>query len=156
MKLEGNNGNSFEIEVTNYEFPSETKDHHDSNWLIINVATLFDGYAWKSTGSYLCQFELNELANWISHETREGFLDFIEPNLSFEKEFNIETNQFSLKIFVQLETSPKENKLPFDEDKDSWFLELKCSKIIMDKFSEAIHKQLVDFPLRGPVVLESK
>jgi hypothetical protein len=87
MNLIGKEGEELHLEVLGYQFPENTDDEWDSEWLIIAGDVSCARGGWKFRDPCLCTFELQALAAWL-RDVRIGGpereIGFVEPNLRFE------------------------------------------------------------------------
>src|SRR5262245_15497429 len=87
MKLQGENGNAFELAVLRYEHPDFTEDLWDANWLVVKGSVSAPQGTWQFLDPCATTFELAGLANWLEKIAAKGFepsqFVFAEPNLVF-------------------------------------------------------------------------
>lgn len=87
MKLQGENGNAFELAVLRYEHPDFTEDLWDANWLVVKGSVSAAQGSWHFLDPCATTFELAGLANWLDAIATKGFehgeYAFAEPNLVF-------------------------------------------------------------------------
>jgi len=91
MKFECINDSFIELNVIGYQYPDETNDKWDSNWLKVNLEIKTSNIKWCSLGAdpIITTFELKELITWFKNilenkmEKHEK-IEFTEPNISFE------------------------------------------------------------------------
>jgi len=88
MRLEGEDGATFELLIDGYQFPNIATDYWDSNWLIVHGQVINSQGNWAFRDPCMTTFELEQLATWFDGVTN-GNVDpdngyFTEPNLHFE------------------------------------------------------------------------
>jgi len=80
-------GASLTLSVVGYQFPGETSERSDANWLVISGKAKHLRGAWDFQDACLTTFELNQLADWFDGaaaghpEPDSGY--FTEPCLEF-------------------------------------------------------------------------
>ena len=87
MKLQGENGNAFELAVLRYEHPDFTEDFWDANWLVVKGSVSATEGSWHFLDPCATTFELAGLARWLDTIASKAFEPseymFAEPNLVF-------------------------------------------------------------------------
>jgi hypothetical protein len=79
--------NRLEIAIAGYQFPHQTIDAWDSNWLNVEVTLHCGERHFRCVDPCLTTFELDQLRRWfeaMANEPRENVPEtFTEPNLEF-------------------------------------------------------------------------
>ena len=148
MRLIGQEGEEFQLEVVGYEFPGIIDDEWDSEWLIVAGKVSCARGRWKFRDPCLLTMELEALASWL-RDLRSGVagpeLDFIEPNLRFTRVQGSEGEAISV-AFSQ-EASP-----PWaSEDErygDGYALTFPFSLNDLDAASAALLGMAIRWPMR--------
>ena len=148
MILNGINNQTVEIKISNYQFPSETDDDWDKNWLNIYLKVKSDVGNWQTIDPSLTTWEVNELINWFNTLSKDRLpeyrqLRFTEPNLSFEL---LDSNRKSLKMFrinFRLELRPQSAK----EDKE-YFVDCLVDNQELRQISDELKIELDKYPVR--------
>jgi hypothetical protein len=87
MRMIGNEGEEFRLDVLGYQFPEIKDNEWDSEWLIISGEAMCAQGRWTFRDPCLCTFEVQTLAAWL-RDVRIGGpkreIGFTEPNLRFE------------------------------------------------------------------------
>lgn len=87
MKLTGEHGVAFELNIDCYQF-REVTDYWDSNWLMVRGDVEHPRGGWTFRDPCLTTFELEQLATWFDEvDMGTAAADnghFTEPNLSFD------------------------------------------------------------------------
>lgn len=93
------------MSVSGYQFPDNTEDYYDSNWLMISVQATLNERSWSFLDPSMLTFELAALADWFDAHGRGGgapaTLEFIEPNLSLAYD-----DESALRVYFELEARP--------------------------------------------------
>lgn len=109
MKLTGQNNESFELWVIDYQFSENTTDEYDSNWLRIGIKLKGFKKEWATSDPSLLTWEVKFLADWLQNllasDREEREIEFIEPNLKFELVDKIDDN-FKIRTHLALESKP--------------------------------------------------
>jgi hypothetical protein len=87
MRLIGQEGEEFRLQVVGYESPEITEDEWDSEWLIVAGEVSCARGRWKFRDPCLLTVEVEALASWLADLRVGGTgpeLEFIEPNLRFK------------------------------------------------------------------------
>jgi hypothetical protein len=64
MVLAGDNSGC-RLTILGYQFPDDTTDEYDSNWLVIGGEVWLDGREWQFRDPCLTTFEAKRLADWL-------------------------------------------------------------------------------------------
>ena len=119
MIFNGIDNQIVEIKITDYQFPKETDDDWDKNWLIIYLKVKSNFGNWQTIDPSLTTWEVRELINWFDTLSRNLtpnylVLNFTEPNFSFKildnsKQFlRMFRINFNLELRPQSATNDKE------------------------------------------------
>jgi hypothetical protein len=87
MKLQGDKGNLFELEITGYRSPEVVDRFWEANWLTVQCRVHHPRGDWTYTGPSLTTFELEQLARWLdgaaagNPDPKAGY--FTESHLTF-------------------------------------------------------------------------
>jgi hypothetical protein len=87
-RIQFNDRDRLDFEVTGYEFPEIDDGDYDSNWLMVRLAVHSRVGSWTVTEPCLLTWELAELVE-AAGKAAKGLMDrdmelrFIEPNLAF-------------------------------------------------------------------------
>ena len=135
----------FRMIIVGYQFPKNTKDEWDSNWLIIDGSGRLTGREWRFRDPCLTTFEAASLADWLeacAHgKAREPYCSFTEPNL----QLNLVDAQ-TMRVSFALESAP-----PWAKQGDGWNkhgFNFPVGPALLAAASELRH-QLQSFPVRG-------
>jgi hypothetical protein len=97
VEVRSTDGESVSLAVVSYQFPGETSEYWDSNWLIIAGAIGAGHRRWKFRDACLTAFEAPGISAWLRSAAANGIepsrldpelgwspsLVFIEPTLAF-------------------------------------------------------------------------
>ncbi|GJL96154.1 MAG: hypothetical protein DHS20C05_25590 [Hyphococcus sp.] len=147
VRLHSPNGDYVEFGVAGYEFPQNTEDRWDSNWLMIGGTASLGGRQWQFCEPGMTTFELQELAEWFS-ALSEGSADknvigFTEPNFEFEY-----LTDDKMRVFFELEVRPEWLKSNIAGQADV-FVDVDASHAELRDASSTIVKMLIAFSERG-------
>lgn len=110
MILNGHDGEKFSLRIINYQFPDETNEYYDSNWLLIETSARDEfGQSWTTVDPCMLTVEVGGLINWLGSitngELSEDEVTFLEPNLSFRcMDYNQE--HVLIRVYFKLESRP--------------------------------------------------
>ena len=145
MVLAGDNS-WFQLTIDRYQFPHNTNDEWDSNWLVVEGQVRLDGREWMFIDPCLTTFEVQQLADWLEAAAAgtadKPFCGFVEPNLQFDL---VEARV--LRVSFALESAP-----PWAEQGDDWRkhgFNVPIGPSLGDA-AQALRRQLKNFPVRGP------
>lgn len=86
MRLDGREGNCLDLSLVGYQFPDETVDPWDSNWLLVSVRVVMRAGTWEVVDPCLTTWEAKHLVRWlVTAATRDpaaAQVSLTEPNLS--------------------------------------------------------------------------
>ena len=149
MRLIGQEGDEFRLQVVGYEFPEITEDEWDSEWLIVAGEVSCARGRWSFRDPCLLTFELEALATWLADLRVGGArpeLDFIEPNLRFKYLERFERGAVS--VAFSEEASPPWAK---DDERygDGYALTFPLSLNDLAVASAALQGMLLTWPTRS-------
>ena len=112
MIFNGIDNQIVEIKITDYQFPRETDDDWDKNWLSIYLKVKSNFGNWQTIDPSLTTWEVRELINWFDTLSRNLtpnylVLNFTEPNLSFKILDNSKQSLRMFRINFNLELRPQ-------------------------------------------------
>jgi hypothetical protein len=152
-----NGGNSLELKVVAYQFPSITEKAHDfdANWLIIEGKVRAGARSWSFKDPSLLTWEVGSLIEFLESLALKwrypSEVQFVEPNLLFASE-----SDGLLRVsFSQEATPPWLAELVLGEDED-FSIELFCSSSELIEAARSLREQLKEFPARAGHRLYSK
>lgn len=152
MKLNGSDGQMFELRIVGYQYPEMETEEYDSNWLQIEGKVTHPKGSWAFTEPCLLTYELAELANWMDSLTEKrlsaGILRFIEPNLSFE--FREAHFPRTLRIYFDLEVRPRWARGESTGMEDIW-VEFPVFDDVLHQAAYSLRCQLEKYPQRADV-----
>lgn len=120
MKLIGEGGESVELTIVGYEYPSMTasgKNDWDANWLVIQGEVSDGQRRWRFRDPALTTWEASRVASWLRsvasqdvrpsplNEDEMGGLTFTEPNLGFSLH-DRRGDAAVLRVHFSLESAP--------------------------------------------------
>lgn len=107
MILEAVDGSTFRLEAQGYQFPGGSG--FDSEWLIVEGRVETPVRSWSFRDPALTTGELPQIAAWLLSATNPSWpgtlLDFIEPNLSFDR-VAIGEEHVTIRVGFDLEAKP--------------------------------------------------
>ena len=147
MIISGLNNQTVEIRITNYQFPNETQDEWDRNWLNIYLKVKSDLGNWQTIDPSLTTWEVNELIDWFNLLSKDMVpkylkLNFTEPNLSFEL-FNDNRPQKIFRINFNLESRPQSAK-----DSEEYFVDCIVENQELKRIADELKMELDKYPER--------
>jgi hypothetical protein len=110
MKLFNAAGSALTLTIVGYQFPRETPERYDANWLMVRVSAARAGRAWTFTDPCLLTWEVASLAQWLT-EVQSGRspqpadCSFTEPLLRFQLAA-APNGQPTLRVLFELEGRP--------------------------------------------------
>jgi len=148
MIFNGINNQTVEIKITNYQFPNETDDDYDKNWLNIYLKVRSDVGNWQTIDPSLTTWEIKEIIDWFNMLSKgliskDLELNFIEPNLSFEL---LENGNGSLKMFrinFNLESRPQSAT-----DDKKYFVDCLADNQELKRIADELKTELDKYPER--------
>lgn len=121
LQLIAGNGASVALRVVDYQFGAGD-DWYDSNWLVIAGDVSCSDGTWSFRDPCLLTTEATSLGHWLVRSADSSLdverLDFIEPNLAFERLSNAD-DLVVLRIEFDLEARP-----PFADADGPYFVDL--------------------------------
>jgi len=148
MIINGLNDQTVEIRITNYQFPNETQDEWDGNWLNIYLKVKSDLGNWQTIDPSLTTWEMNELIDWFNMLSKDIApkhlrLNFTEPNLSFELLKGRKKPQKMFRISFNLESRPQSAK-----DSDVYFVDCFVENQELKRIADELKMELDKYPER--------
>jgi hypothetical protein len=135
--------NRLEIAIAGYQFPHQTIDMWDSNWLNVDVMLDCGHKHFRRVDACLTTFELDRLRRWfeaMASEPRENVPeDFTEPNLAFVLST---IDPLTLTITLDLELIPPWESKPLA-------LDFPITREHLLAGAQTIREMLSEFPQRG-------
>ncbi len=136
----------FRLAIFDYQFPRETEDRWDANWLMISGSVRLLGRNWKFKDPCLTTFEALSLAAWLeacAHGNPEKpYCSFTEPVLQFDL-----LDVGTLRVSFALEARPPWGKQGDDWDKHGFNVAVGPQLVTA---AADLRGQLERFPVRGP------
>lgn len=149
MRLTGNSGDAFELDVVGYEFP-EITEGGDSNWLNVRVKGTAQSRSWTATDPCLETGEVAELADWfeavLAGKERDKKLEFLEPNLSFELTGR-DDDRFRIRVWIEVGSRPSWAKSDLAGECDL-YIDLDTTIAELQAASRSLREQLERWPPR--------
>jgi hypothetical protein len=151
MKITGQDDQSFELWVINYQSSDNTTDEYDSNWLRIGIRLTGFKREWITTDPCMLTWEVKFLADWLQSilagDTKQRTIEFIEPNLKFEL-VNTQGDAFRVGIHLNLESKPG-----WYTEKEIFSFDLLVDRSQLEHSVERLNNELIRFPGRAGVKL---
>jgi hypothetical protein len=149
MQVSASTGDSFELTLLSYQFPTSTDTEYDGNWLVIKTVAAIKGQRWTHTDPSLLTWEIKEIAEWL-RDLAQGIatktrLDFIESNIAFEMLDKSDITR--IKISLDLESRPPWIERIYSEEAAEGPI-VECSKEQLLTWSDDLFEQLRKFPQR--------
>jgi hypothetical protein len=152
MKFKSFDGSLFEMKVVGYEFPELETEHHDSNWLLIQIEASHPRGEWSATDPALLTYEIEWLANWLetlaSGDFSKPHMWFTEPCLEFHLSFDDHPEPI-LQVVFSHEFRPPWASREWREDEEEHLLEFRLSDLNLHHSVQSLHEQLKTFPQRA-------
>ena len=151
MRIEGDPGDSFELNIVGYQYdgfdlPTVT-DKWDRNWLRIHIQASSKGRMWQTVDTSLLTWEVDRVIEWFeeiaSGKQIKKVQEFTEPNLRFELR---ERNAESITLFVFFELECRPARVP---ESEAVFVRLTCSLRELKSWARDLKRQLRKCPPRG-------
>jgi hypothetical protein len=147
MQFIGKDGQQVELRILGYQFPTETIDQWDKNWLRIYLNVKTKVGHWQTVDPSLTTWEIQELIGWFNNlsqgkEVEYTEMIFVEPNLSFEllkKSENFST--------IQLRFNAESKPQSADEDKE-YSVNFQFSNEELETIASDLNNELSKFPVR--------
>ncbi|MCX5790533.1 MAG: hypothetical protein NTX64_18830 [Elusimicrobia bacterium] len=86
LKLSGDAGEAFSLDIRSYQYPELTNADWDSEWLLVEGTVRQPKGQWEFYEPCLTTFELRSLGKWlraVAGGEQPGEIHFTEPNLRF-------------------------------------------------------------------------
>ena len=145
MKLQAEDGTTFELHLLRYEHPDVTEDLWDSNWLVISGRVAHGERSWRFVEPCATTFELEQLADWLqSLGAQPADLAFAEPNLAFAY---LPWPRPVLQIRFAAGSAPPE--LADEERASGVTIDFLTSPDQAQRLAADLRAILVDYPTRG-------
>jgi len=113
MRFDCINNQFVELSILGYEFPEITDkaDEWNRNWLFVHINVKSNEKQWNKTHPSITTFELKRLIDWFRNiseniSVKYSWIDFLEPNISFELTNNYDSNIKNIKIHLWAEFHP--------------------------------------------------
>jgi hypothetical protein len=151
MKITGTNGDSIDLQIAGYQFPEQTEDFYDANWLMIRVESSIAGKRWAVCDPSLCTFEVKGLIDWLRSGTigsEESNLEFVEPNYRFQMLPPSSPVLMGVRVLLELEARPAWAAQNTAYHDDCW-IDLECTPDVWRSLADDLEMQLARFPIRG-------
>jgi hypothetical protein len=150
MIFSNQSGMFFELAIVGYQFPDDSQNYWDSNWLKIHIAASDTAGTWQATDPCLTAFEVRQFLEWIvdhSHNFKARTdIYFTEPTLSFEI-LQSDRGIIHLRIFFELKFRPPWRASRSVGDRDCW-LDFELTSHDITAAVESLQEQLSEFPQR--------
>jgi hypothetical protein len=155
MQIIGKDGQEVELKILGYEFPNETRDEWDSNWLRIYLIVKSNLGSWQTVDSSLTTWEFKQLADWFkdlseNKEVEYSDMTFVEPNLAFELIERGEKTK-TIQLRFDYESKPKSA----DSDKD-YFINFQFTNDDLAKIATESRNEYDKFPVRPLLQTQSE
>jgi hypothetical protein len=109
MKLASSDGQTFEMRVLGYQFPTGRVEDWRTDWLTIAGEVMHPKGSWQFKAPCLLTYEAERLASWIDlvaeGEPLPTSCSFLEPNLEFRAVGSVQ--QPVLRVYFRLEARPE-------------------------------------------------
>jgi hypothetical protein len=153
MRFENSKGEFLELNILGYQFPHNSDDKWDSNWLNIKFSVAHKDGVWTATDPCFLTWEIENLCKWFEniradYKAAKPTQEFMEPNLTFML-VNIAKDP-ALRIYFELELRPARNppktmKKPME---DLW-VEFPLKEIDLHEAVNSLRCQLSKYPERA-------
>jgi hypothetical protein len=146
MKLQSDT-NSLALRILGYQFPDNSSEKYDSNWLVVGCKVSAAGKAWSFQDPCLLTWEAGALVEYLealaSGTTARQGVGFIEPNLEF-----ISGSSANLRVQFSLEASPPWLRNEPVQD-NAFFIDFAVSPQQLWEAAASLRHQLLKFPGRA-------
>ncbi len=153
LEFVGDTGDRLSLRVLGYEYPGDTSDEFDSNWLFVELSACIGGRTWRVRSACLLTWELEWIARWMEStaagEPFDRSLDFVEPCLLFEW-IGRSGARTEFRVYVELECRPPWAKALGAPRKDCW-VTLHADRSELGRAAEDARRQRSMFPTRADV-----
>jgi hypothetical protein len=144
-----NDNSSIELRIVNYQYPDNSRDQYDADWLRIEGVVTHPSGNWRFCDPCLLTWEAFALAQWLDfwdgNSGVNAAIKFIEPNISFSKT-NASLGSV-LRIRFELESRPPWSKKKFVGESDLW-LDFPLDPSRAANAAQILRNQLKRFPIR--------
>lgn len=160
MEVRATNGESVSLTVISYQFPNETSEYWDSNWLIIAGTIRAGNRRWIFRDACLTASEAPGISAWLrsvaADEIEPSTLDpelgwspsltFLEPNLAFSV---APADRLVVRVHFSLESAPPE--FTFEQRVDIWqfLVDLPITSAALISAADEWDNELRAFQVRG-------
>jgi hypothetical protein len=159
MKVTGPSGDSLELRIAGYQFPANTSDYFDANWLYIEAEAAIAGRSWIARDPSLCTFEVKELYEWLrelaDHSATRDSFEAMEPNYRFTALGQTANSKHRIRVLLELEVRPPWTAQNSAYHNDCW-IDLQCSSEELLAWSADLEVQLSEFPVRGEALVPTR
>lgn len=137
-----------ELKIIGYQFPGNTNDEYDRNWLNIFFNVNSNLGNWQCVDPSLLTFELEELIDWFitlsrNEEPKYILQEFIEPNLSWQLMNDWKEEDKKIRMNFDLESKPKSAN-----EEDKYFVDFSANKDELIRIATDLKNELARFPYR--------
>ena len=153
MKFVSSDNYFFELLIQGYQFPKNSNDYWDSNWLFIQINVSANSGSWSYVDACLVTFEIERLADWLDSlsagDFRKPSLFFTENVLEFhivEDSDNVRCLRVLCRDFVP-ENCPKVTARLIA--RDELCIDFELSEIDLGAAANDLRRQLEVFPQRA-------
>jgi hypothetical protein len=159
VEIRATDGESVSLAVVSYQFPGETSEYWDSNWLVIAGAIRASHRRWKFRDACLTAGEARGISTWLrsaaANEIEPSTLDpelgwspslvFVEPNLAFSV---APVDGLVIRVHFSLESAPPE--FTFEQRAEIWqfFVDLPVTSSTLLSAAHEWDDELRSFPVR--------
>ena len=147
MLIAGKDGQQVDIKILGYQYPDNSNNEWDANWLRIYLNVKSNVGQWQTVDPSLTSWEFKQLTEWFADlasdkKTIQNEITFTEPNLSF---YIIKKpgDRKIIQIRFDLESRPQSSS----DDKD-YFIDFNFSKQDLATISADLKKEYDKFPIR--------
>ena len=146
MRFDCLNNQFVELSILGYEF-SEITNEWDSNWLLMHINVKSDEKQWNKTYPAITTFELKWLIDWLKNISdnkivKYKWINFTEPNISFELINNYNSKIKNIKIHLMAEFNP------LTDVGTDYCIEFNATNNQLKNISNELEIELKNFPER--------
>ena len=138
---------SLELRIRGYQFPGNSSDEYDSNWLVVEGKASTAGQAWTFCDPCLLTWEAGALVEYLEAfacgTTAPRGIGFTEPNLEF-----VAAGPTNLRVLFSLEASPPWLRNEPVQD-SAFFIEFSLPSRQLLEAAASLRQQLAEFPGRA-------
>ena len=143
MKLDAQNGDSFELCILGYQYPSGVKYWWDLNWLNIQIHVTRAERTWTATDPSVFTRDIPELIAWFQNihygNPTHKYFRFHEPTIFFER-VKLSRNVAAIRVYIDYELLPSWYK--GKRGSDRFFVQFPIAKIDLLGVTESLRSQL--------------